>query len=185
LVLIFIVPQAYAEYKIDDVMRQKNGFEEPTPNWWGLPMWKRENFTNKYCNQLINLNYKKQYCILGYACLMERIESIRELYANPENDFLVLENGMSKEDLCGILDALKLSHMKCYAMSDCTWDQLRAYFFLVYKSTEDHEVWTSSESAYNTLHMSVTVPVIDFEKPVEEQSVEITLCPQSELPVQE
>lgn len=181
----FIVPQAYAEYKIDDAMRKRNAFEEPTPNWWALPMWKRENFTNKYCNDLINLNFKKQYCILGYKCLMERIESIRELYANPENDFLVLENGMSKEDLCRILDSLKLSRMRCYALSDCNWEQLRAYFFLVYKSTEDHEVWTSSESVCNTLHTSVTVPVIDPEEPIQEQIVETTLLQQSELPVQE
>jgi glycosyltransferase involved in cell wall biosynthesis len=180
----FIVPQAYADYKIDDAMRKRNGFEEPTPNWWALPMWKRENFTNKYCNSLINLNHKKQYCILGYKCLMECIESIRELYANPENDFLVLENGMTKEDLCRILDSLKLSRMRCYAMSDCTWDQLRAYFFLIYKSTEDHEVWTSSESACSTLHTSVTVPVIDLEEQVQEQIVETTLPLQSELPVQ-
>ena len=92
---------------------------------------------------------------------------------------------MSKEDLCKILDSLKLSRMRCYAMSDCNWDQLRAYFFLVYKSTEDHEVWTSSESACSTLHTSVTVPVIDLEEQVQEQIVETTLSPQSELPVQE
>jgi hypothetical protein len=181
----FIVPQAYAEYKIDDAMRKRNAFEEPTPNWWALPMWKRENFTNKYCNSLINLNFKKQYCILGYKCLMECIESIRELYANPENDFLVLENGMSKEDLCRILDSLKLSRMRCYALSDCTWEQLRTYFFLVYKSTEDHEVWTSTESACNTLHTTVTVPVVDPEEKDLEQIVETTLPQQSELLVQE
>jgi len=92
---------------------------------------------------------------------------------------------MSKEDLCRILDSLKLSRMRCYALSDCNWEQLRAYFFLIYKSTEDHEVWTSNESVCNTLHTSVTVPVIDPEEPIQEQIVETTLLQQSELLVQE
>ena len=165
----FIVPQAYVSLKVDDVMRAKNAFEEPTPNWWSLPMWKRENFTNKYCNELINLNYKKQYCILGYRCLMECIEEVRKLYEDPQNDFLVLENSMSKEDLCGIMDGLKLSRMKCYAMTDCTWDQLHSYFFLVYKSTKDYEVWNSIDSACSSLHMKVSVPVVE---PDQEQTAE-------------
>jgi len=169
----FIVPQAYAEYKVDDVMREKGGFEEPTEKWWTLPMWKRENFTNKYSNELINLNYKKQYCILGYKCLMECIEEVRALYENPENDFLVLENSMSKEDLCGMLDALTLSRMKCYAMADCTWDQLYKYFFLVYKSTAAHEIWNSSESACSNQHMTLSMHVV-APAPVQEQTAVTT-----------
>ena len=178
----FIVPQAYAEYKLDDAMKRMDGFEEPTANWWALPMWKRENFTNKYCNKLINLNYKKQYCILGYKCLMECIEEVRKLYENQDNDFLVLENSMSKEDLCGMLDGLKLSRMKCYAMSDCTWEQLREFFFLVYKSTEEFELWNSIDSACKSPHKTSSAPEESQET---EQIVEIVLPLQPESPVPE
>jgi len=108
----------------------------------------------------LNFDHKKQYCILGYKALVEGLESLRELYIHSENDFFVLENSMSKEDLCGIIDGLGLSQIKCYAMKDCTWDELRKFFLLICKSTEEYEIWNSTESACSIPHTSVSEPEV-------------------------
>jgi hypothetical protein len=136
----FLVPQAFHELKIDDAMREKGGMEDERPDYNCFPMWKRKNYTYKYCNLLLNLNYDKQFGIIGYANLLSMIDIIKVLYENSKHDFLVLDNTMTKEDLCSKLDELNLGRMKCYALADCTEDELKKYFMLVYKSTEDYEI---------------------------------------------
>ena len=182
----FIVPQAYQEYKIDEHMKSLGCHETPEYAWWTLPIWKRPNFKGKFCNSILNFDYTKQYCILGYKALIECIEPLRELYKDPKNDFFVLENSMSKEDLCGIIDGLGLSRMKCYAMNDSTWDQLRNYFFLICKSTEDYEIWDSSESACSIPHMLVSEPEVESEvQSVQECTVDVASDLSLESPVLE
>jgi len=168
----FIVPQGYAEYKIDDHMKSVGAFESPEYGWWMLPIWKRPEFKGTFCNSILNFNHKKQYCILGYKALVERLESLRELYANQENDFFVLENSMTKEDLCGMLDGLGLSRMKCYAMKDCTWDELRKFFILICKSTQEYEMIDSIESACSIPHTLVSEPEVEVET-VQECTVDV------------
>ena len=93
---------------------------------------------------------------------------------------------MSKEDLCGIIDGLGLSRMKCYAMNDSTWDQLRNYFFLICKSTEDYEIWDSSESACSIPHMLVSEPEVESEvQSVQECTVDVASDLSLESPVLE
>jgi glycosyltransferase involved in cell wall biosynthesis len=139
----FIVPQGYTEYKIDEHMKAIGVYEEIGPDSYS-PIWKRKNFTGKYCNSVLNFNHKKQYCILGFKTLLDKMDTLRELYGDVTNDFFVLENGMTKEELCGLLDGLKFDRMKCYAMKDCTWDELRKYFLLNCKSTEEFEILDSN-----------------------------------------
>ena len=103
-------------------------------------MWKRKNYTYKYCNLLLNLNYEKQFGIIGFNNLISMIDLIKVLYENPKHDFLVLDNTMTKEELCSKLDELNLGRMKCYALADCTEDELKNYFMLVYKSTNEYEI---------------------------------------------
>jgi glycosyltransferase involved in cell wall biosynthesis len=182
----FIVPQGYQEYKIDDHMKSLGCHETPEYAWWTLPIWKRKEFKGKFCNSILNFDHTKQYCILGYKALIEGIESLRELYTNPKNDFFVLENTMSKEDLCGIIDGLGLSRVKCYAMKDCTWDELRNYFFLICKSAEEYEIWDSSESACSIPHTLVSEPEVEPEvQSVQECTVDVASDLLLESPVLE
>jgi glycosyltransferase involved in cell wall biosynthesis len=173
----FIVPQAFNYHKIDERMKELGSFEPVCPESWSR-MWKRDNFTYVYCNSVLNFDHTKQYCILGYKTLIDNIETIRELYGNDKNDFIVLENGMSKEDLCGLLDGLNLSRMKCYAMTDCTWDELRKYFFLTYKSTESYEIIDSDRTPRTTSWEQQ-------DEIVQECSAGITFDQLSESPAQE
>ena len=136
----FLVPQAFEMLNINEVMREKGGMEDELPNFNCIPMWKRKNYTYKYCNLLLNLNYEKQFGIIGLNNLISMIDMIKVLYENPKHDFLVLDNTMTKEELCSKLDELNLGRMKCYALADCTEDELKNYFMLVYKSTDDYEI---------------------------------------------
>ena len=65
-------------------------------------IWRRdtETYTHKYCNLLINNDYKRQICIIGLNSLIKNIDEITELYKNTENDFFILENKCSIEYLC-------------------------------------------------------------------------------------
>jgi glycosyltransferase involved in cell wall biosynthesis len=179
----FIVPQAYQQYKLDDHMKTLGVYESPEYGWWTRPIWKRPEFNGKFCNSILNFDYTKQYCILGYKALVERMESLRELYTNPKNDFFVLENSMSKEELCSRLDGLGLSRMKCYALQDCTWNELRNYFLMICKSTKDYEILDSSESACSIPHTSLLEP--EVLETVQECTVDVASYLQSESPVQE
>ena len=154
----FIVPQGYEAYKIDDHMKKLGCHEVPENEWWMRPIWKRNKFEGTFCNSILNFDKKKQYCILGTKAFLDNIDVLRDLYGNKENDFFVLENSISKEDLCKLLDGLGFENMKCYAMKDCTWDQLHSFFINICKSTKEYEIWNSSESACDsTLRMSSSV----------------------------
>jgi glycosyltransferase involved in cell wall biosynthesis len=168
----FIVPQAYQEYKIDDYMKSAGVYEKPENGWWERPIWKRPEFKGSFYNSILNFDHTKQYCILGYKALVEHIESLKELYTDPKNDFFVLENSISKEELCRRLDGLGLSRMKCYAMEDCTWDELRKYFLLICKSTSDYEILDSTESACSIPHKLVSEPEVQIET-VQECTVDV------------
>jgi glycosyltransferase involved in cell wall biosynthesis len=177
----FIVPQAYQVYKIDDRMKALGAFEEHS-SWDKI--WKRPGFVEKYANTILNFDVKKQICILGYKTLIDCMEDVRTLYADTGNDFVVLENSMTKEELCSRLDSLGLSQMRCYAMSDCTWDELRTYFLLICKKTDNYVIWNSSESACSNPHMTSLEPEVP-DSSVQECTVEIASdqSPESQPPV--
>jgi glycosyltransferase involved in cell wall biosynthesis len=170
----FIVPQAYREYKIDERMKELDAFETPSGYAWAQT-WKKENFEYKYCNSVLNFDFDKQYCILGYKALIDNIETIRGLYGNNRNDFFVLDNGMSKEELCAHLDRLGLDRMKCYAL-ECTDDELRKYFMFVCKSTTEFEIVGDKTPHTSSSERPAETPVA--------QIADVASEPQSELPAQ-
>jgi hypothetical protein len=104
------------------------------------PIWKRtcnaseETYVHKYCNLLVNNDYKRQYCIIGLNGLIQNLDAITELYKDPFNDFLVLENKCTTEYLCKKLDSYGFSRMKCYSLIDVSDEQLINYFNVTYCS---------------------------------------------------
>ena len=100
-------------------------------------------FEHKFCNKIVNVNFKKQYCIIGLDTLMNNLIEIVELYRDESNDFIVLDNKYQSNDniLCKELDKLDLDRMKCYSMDDCTEEELIRYFHLIYKSTEEFHIY--------------------------------------------
>jgi len=151
----FIVPQAYQDYRVQERMKELDAYEDEFHMIHRTQIWKRKEYTPKYCNTLANLDYTRQYCIMSVKALWENVDRIRELHSNPKNDFLVLDNTGNLDDLCRVLDGLGFGSMKCYIMDDCGYDDLLRYFNFLYKSTESEVIY----SADNTPHTTSSEPV--------------------------
>jgi glycosyltransferase involved in cell wall biosynthesis len=104
-----------------------------------ISIWKRDpkTYVHKYCNLIVNNDYKRQYCIIGLNGLIQHLDEINELYKDESNDFFVLENKCSIEYLCKKLDSYGFSRMKCYSLIDVSDEQLVNYFNVTYCSKKD------------------------------------------------
>jgi glycosyltransferase involved in cell wall biosynthesis len=132
--------QCYKHYNIDENMKEKDAYENEDYKYNNSQIWKRKDFEHKYCNKIINLNYKKQYCILGLDSFYNKLDKLKNLYEDKANDFILLDNKEDSEKLCSILDNNNFSEMKCYSMTDCSEDELIQYFKLLYKSCDDYTI---------------------------------------------
>jgi glycosyltransferase involved in cell wall biosynthesis len=133
-----IRPQYFDLLKIHDKMEEIGACEDYNVVW--KQMWKRENYQHKFCNKIINVNHKTQYCILGLDTFFLNEKYIVELYQNRENDFILLDNQKSYFDLMNVLDEKKLENIKCYALENTSIHELINYFKLIYKSCDDYVI---------------------------------------------
>jgi hypothetical protein len=135
----YIVPQFYNMYKVNDIMKQFNAHEDEKYILSHDKLWTRNNYNHKYCNKRILYDYDTQYCILGLHAFSKNFDALKEAYANPRNDFILLDGKGDKDTLCAFLDTMNFSRMKCYSMPDTPNDQLKNYFNYLYK-TCDHTI---------------------------------------------
>jgi len=133
----FLVPNFYSQYNVHDVMKTKGGYEDEFFVRNHSQVWKRDNYDHKYCNDRILYDYDCQICIISLEAFIKRIDTLKELYENPRNDFILLENKIDKEILCEFLDSLNFTRMKCYSMSDTSYPHLKNYFNYLYKTCEN------------------------------------------------
>jgi len=145
-----IVPQGYENYKIEDYMRSVGAHEESKTPWWHSPMWRRDGFEYKYCNKVVNYDFTKQYCYLGYEAFNKGRNNIRQQLADPKNDVFVLVNDCTKEELCKVMDDLGFETIKCYALKDATMDELRRYFMLLCKRCDNYEIIENDDKTPHT-----------------------------------
>jgi len=124
----------YKSYKINEYLQEKDAFEIHQ----NKPIWEIENYTPKYCNEIINLHYTKQYCIVGLETLFRNYNEIKELYKNIANDFIILDT-LPIKIICDVLDKLDFGRMKCYALP-ATDAQLINYFKMIYASCDELHV---------------------------------------------
>lgn len=140
---------SYEKYNINDLMNSKDAYEDDKYLYNGGQIWKRTDFTHKYCNKIVNLDYDKQYCIIGLDTLKNNLNEINELYkGDNRKDFILLDNifNSNSDELCIELDKLGLSKIKCYSLDDCTDDQLINYFMLIYKSCEEYHIYRREDT---------------------------------------
>lgn len=138
----------FSNYKIEKVMKSLDAFEEKNEPF---PIWKRKNYTHKYCNSIINLDYDKQFCIIGIETLKDKNTEIAGLYKDQKNDFLVLDNNISSDQLCIEIDSMGFDRMKCYSMLDCSDDELKIFFHLMYKNCKDVKIYERQSKAIEYL----------------------------------
>jgi glycosyltransferase involved in cell wall biosynthesis len=104
-------------------------------------IWERDDYEHKIANKIIQYDYEKQYCIIGIKTFYENIECLKELYKNEKNDFILLENNNTIENLSSILESNGFDRMKCYTMKDTSEQEFINYFVRLYKSCDNYEIF--------------------------------------------
>jgi hypothetical protein len=150
----FISPIYFEKFNINEIMKQKDAYEDERFIDEHSKIWERDQstWTHKYCNLIINNDYDKQFCIIGYDSLLANIDRISELYNNSRNDFIILENKCTLEYLQERIQRHNFDRMKCYTLIDTPNYQLINYFKLLYLSVSDYEIIDSNiqKPKYNT-----------------------------------
>ena len=138
----FIFPNYFNKFKINEIMNQKGAYEDEKYIIEHSKIWERDQTTykHKYCNLIVNNDYDTQFCIIGFDSLLANINEITELYNNPRNDFIVLENKCSLQYLQERIERYNFSRMKCYTLIDTPDEQLINYFKLLYLSVSDYKI---------------------------------------------
>ena len=148
----YLYPLFYILHNVHDKMKQINAYEDEKYVYELSPIWKRTNYEHKYCNLTVNLEYKKQYCIIGINALIQNIEYLKQLYLENKCDFILLENIHEPMFWCKYLDFYGFPKMKCYSLNDCSYEELEKYFLLTYKCCDNYEIIVSKvdKLPYNT-----------------------------------
>jgi glycosyltransferase involved in cell wall biosynthesis len=150
----FISPIYFEKFDINDQMKQRNAYEDEKYINHHSKIWERnqDTYEHKYCNIIVNNDYDKQFCIIGFDSLLENIERISKLYENTRNDFIILENKCRIEYLQERIERYNFQRMKCYTLIDTPNDQLINYFKLLYLSVSNYEIIDSNiqKPIYNT-----------------------------------
>lgn len=138
----YISPIFFDTFQIDQKMEEKNAFEDVKYKYEYSKIWERDTNTykHKYCNLIVNNDYDTQYCIIGFDSLLLYMNKIKDLYNNPRNDFIILENKGTTEYLQNRLDRFEFDRMKCYSLADTSTDHLIQYFKLLYLSTPNYVI---------------------------------------------
>lgn len=149
----YISPIFYERFKIQEHMKTLDAHEDEEYIHNHSKIWKREeSYEHKYCNKVVNVDYDKQYCIVGIDSLSMNIEKITSLYENHRIDFFLIENKCDIGQLQYILDRYGFSRFKCYTLMDETPEVLIKYFMIKYKSCENYEIINNCiyKPKYNT-----------------------------------
>lgn len=138
----YIKQKYYEVFDINNEMKKRNAHEDEKYMYEHSNIWKRNTneYQHKYCNLIINSDYKKQYCIVGLNKLFQNIEKITELYKDGTNDFFVIDGEKTLDCLCSELDKHGFCRMKCYALHNESEDVLVNYFKMCYLSCENYEI---------------------------------------------
>jgi glycosyltransferase involved in cell wall biosynthesis len=142
----FIRPIFYEKFQINDTMKTLDAYENEDYIWHHSKLWKRDDtYEHKYCNNLVNMDYDRQYCIVGTEALNLHMISIQELYINPRNDFILLDNCIDIQKLFDVLENCNFDRFKCYTLNDCTYEELEKYFKRMYLSCKSYTIFTNED----------------------------------------
>jgi glycosyltransferase involved in cell wall biosynthesis len=150
----YISPIYYKKFDIHNEMHKLNAYEDEKYVNENSIIWQRDphQYKHKFCNLLVNNDYKQQFCIIGLDGLLKNIDRITQLYKDTRNDFIVIENKCTIEYLWNRLENLGFDRMKCFLLMDEPEDKLIKYFELCYLSTNKYEIITTyiNKLKYNT-----------------------------------
>jgi glycosyltransferase involved in cell wall biosynthesis len=133
----FLVPQYYAKYKVHEVMKERDAYDDERFLQKRERVWLREDFKAKYWNYLYQPDFDLQVCIVGRETLLAKLGELKILYENPRIDFFLIDDSGDREGLCKFLDDQDFGRMRCYTIKDLTREQMIRYFEYIFKTTEN------------------------------------------------
>ena len=138
----FIYPNYFEKFQINQKMKDNNAYEDEKYIAEHSKIWERDQSTYKhnYCNLIINNDFDTQICIIGFDSLLSNLNEINELYKNPRNDFIILENKCTLPYLQERIERYNFHRMKCYTLIDTPIDQLINYFKLLNLSVPKYQI---------------------------------------------
>jgi glycosyltransferase involved in cell wall biosynthesis len=135
----FIQPIFYNKFNIHERAKELNCYEDQNYIYDHSEIWKREDYKHVYSNEVFNPDYDKQYCVIGILNLITNLDTIKELYQNLRNDFILLDS-CPIEELWECLDSNQLQRFKCYSLADHSNELLEKYFMVMYKSVSEYSI---------------------------------------------
>jgi len=149
----YIFNKYFNHFDINNKMKLLDAYEDEKYVYNNQPIWKNDaSYKHNFCNLVLNVDYDKQYCIIGIDSLIFNLERIKELYKNKRNDFILIDNKCDQSYLFYKLGHYELERFKCYTLVDASNFELERYFMLLYKSCKDYEIIYSDikRLQYNT-----------------------------------
>jgi len=147
----FIQPIFYDLFKINERCKELNCYEDPKYIYEHSQIWKREDYIHLMGNKIINLNYNKQYCIIGIQSLINKLEYIKELCLNPRNDFILLDS-VPVEEIQKVIESYNLDNFKCYSVPK---EESINYFLMMYKSTKEYSIINNYNTELSQRHLVI------------------------------
>lgn len=138
----YISPIYFENLEVNAKMEEKDAYEDVKYIDEHSKIWERDirSYEHKFCNIIVNNDYDKQFCIIGFDSLLVNINRIQELYSDLRNDFIVLENKTTLEYLQIRLEQYNFTRMKCYTLIDTPNALLVNFFKLLYLSVPNYEI---------------------------------------------
>jgi len=135
----WISPRYFEKYNIDEEMKKRGAYETDKHKWFHNKIWlRKDGYEHKYDNLIINLDFKKQYLLLGLHTL--DYHRVSHLYDNIENDFLLMAKELNHDKIQSELEKRKFDKMKYYCLPHLSKDEQIAYFKRLYKSCDNYEI---------------------------------------------
>jgi glycosyltransferase involved in cell wall biosynthesis len=146
----YISPIFYKKYKVHNIMEEKGGYEDPKYIHYHSNIWEREpNYQHKFSNEIINLDYDRQYCILGIETLIINKDNYHELYKDSRNDFILLDNKVHIEKIIIKIENLGFNKMKCYSLLNNSRDQMVNYFNMLCRYCNSIDIMCDAQNNYH------------------------------------
>jgi glycosyltransferase involved in cell wall biosynthesis len=132
----FLTPQFKAKFPLDLNLQNKDAWTDNKYDKAPQQLWMRNEYKPNYINKIYNPDYDTQFGIIGVDVFNAKLETIKELYKNPRNDFFLIDNSVDPTLIFKLLTENNLTKIKFYVLKNTSKQQLQNYFERIYKSTE-------------------------------------------------
>jgi len=160
----FIFPFYFNKFKINEYMQKINAYEDESYIYNYSKIWERDDtYVHKYCNSIVNCDYNKQYCILGFDSFLFNKDYIINMALNNKNDFIIIDFNCDFDYLKFLAEIYKITNFKLYHLTYPSYEAALKYFHLQYKSCKNFEIVSNYKQCFKfNTNLNNRYEVINF-----------------------